>query len=112
MPEFLHVDHPHFSPTHCRTCTTSHCPAGFIDTGLEDHSGRWYICAGCVRQAAVIVGCLDPGDHARMLDNLADQVAETRRITAELEQALADRTVPLDDLRAVLAEGRRQKQAT
>lgn len=118
-----HVDRPTLSPTRCVVCWQNQHPDGFVDFGVEvpeagfDETGRGkvrtgdvvaleghlYVCAGCVQQAAVQVGCLDPAGRQRVDEQLAEAADELAELADRLEQAKADRVISLDDALTLLA---------
>ena len=71
----------------CLACQTHSCPDGFVDLQAEDAIGRALrICASCLYQASIPVGCLDPKEAAAL--EARTERAEIR--AAELEDELAE----------------------
>lgn len=122
MPDFEHVPAPTFSPTCCVACSTHRHDRGFVDLAVEGPvfghdqagnpvvppgrdfapSGRLYLCASCVDQAARKVGCLDPEQAQAFAEASARDANRIVELEARLAAEEANKVVSLADARTML----------
>lgn len=96
----------------CATCNTHKHDDGFVNTNLDvTGRGRAYICAGCVREMAREVGCLDP-QQAQQLRNICDEItAAAEKAQSDLAAAKENMVVPLAEVIDFLAEREARRPA-
>jgi len=71
-----------------------------VDTPV---TGRLYICATCLFQAGHKVGMLDPTQSDTLIKKVKDAQTEILELSDELEKERNNKTVPLKELKKLLA---------
>lgn len=122
MPMFTLTPSPSFSPTRCCTCWTHKDPVGFVDLLVDDEAvlgydevtalpvprvdlrpedqtfGHLYICAGCLAQAAKLIGWASP-ERVAGLEALVDRAATIGEVLVEaVQHERATKVVSVDEL--------------
>lgn len=62
-------------------------------------SGRMYLCATCLDQAARVMGCLDPEQAQRLRNNLGAAEEKIKELEAALEEEKQAKVIDLQDLK-------------
>lgn len=67
---------------------------GFVDLLVDNPvSGRMYLCATCLDQAARVMGCLDPEQAQRLRNNLGAAEEKIKELEAEVEFEKANKVM-------------------
>lgn len=96
----------------CAGCSTHKHEDGFVNTNVDILGrGRVYFCAGCVREMARNVGCLDPKQAAELRATVDDINAAGQRLADELAVVKQNLVVPLAEVIDLVREREKRRPA-
>ena len=113
--DFQWVQSPQLAPGRCQSCSTHSHPDGFVDLIAEGPlqevpgfglaaAARVYLCAGCLRQAARHVGCLEPKQADDLGRRLGEANSRINQLEADLAAEQENKLVSLADVRELVRQ--------